>query len=145
MPEISVTFHARDIFAPIAGYLSLGKTCEELGIEVYDYQRLEWPLPKIEGNSLKGEVIYIDHFGNLITNISKHQFQNFIGNKGFSVKIKNIVLKNIAPHYLAVLPGEILAIWGSSEYLEIAQSMGSAKETLKANIGEKIEIKKETK
>ncbi len=145
LPEISVTFHARDVFAPIAGYLSLGKTCEELGIEVYDYQRLEWPLPKVEGNFLKGEVIYIDHFGNLITNISKHQFQNFIGNKGFSVKIKNIVLKNIAPHYLAVLPGEILAIWGSSEYLEIAQSMGSAKHKLKANIGEKIEIKKETK
>ena len=66
LPEISATFHARDVFAPIAGYLSLGKTCEELGIEVYDFQRLEWPLPKVENNSLKGEVIYIDHFGNCL-------------------------------------------------------------------------------
>ncbi|CAD7778844.1 MAG: hypothetical protein KIIPBIDF_01103 [Candidatus Methanoperedenaceae archaeon GB50] len=56
-----------------------------------------------------------------------------------------MVLKTIASHYLAVPPKEILAIWGSSEHLEIAQSMGSAKETLKANIGEKIEIKKEAK
>ena len=145
LPKISFTFHGRDVFAPIAGYLSLGKRCEEMGKKIYDFQRLEWPLPKVKDYVLKGEVIYIDHFGNLISNISRQKFQEFVKNYGFSIKIKNVVLKTIASHYLAVPPKEILAIWGSSEHLEIAQSMGSAKETLKANIGEKIEIKKGTK
>ena len=140
LPKISTTFHGRDIFAPIAAYLSLGVKPETLGKEINDYVRIDWPKPIKEVDCLKGEIIYIDRFGNLISNISRKIFDKYIGNKSFSIHFKNITLKQISSHYLSVSLGEILALWDSSDYLEIAQSLGNAKESLKANIGEKIEI-----
>jgi hypothetical protein len=140
LPNISTTFHGRDIFAPVAGYISLGRAAKGMGAKIKNYKRLKWPLAEVKSNKIIGKIIYIDRFGNLISNISKKQFDDFTENHLFTIKIKKIVLKSIAPSYLSVSAGEILAIWGSSGYLEIAQSMGSAKGELKANIGQSITI-----
>lgn len=141
LPNISQTFQGRDIFAPVAAHLSLGISPREMGIEITDYERGKWPFPKIKDHVLWGEIIYIDHFGNLITNIHRDMFKEFVKDSRFLITIKDIDLKDISPHYLAVSPGQILAVWGSSDYLEICQSMGSAKMVLDAKVGETIEIK----
>ncbi len=141
LPNVSQTFQGRDIFAPVAAYLSLDIPPEQMGIEITDYERGKWPFPKIKDHVLLGEIIYIDHFGNLITNIHKDVFKKFVKDSKFLITIKDIDLKDISPYYLAVPYGEILAIWGSSEYLEICQSMGSAKMALNVKVGETIRIK----
>ncbi|MCD6320436.1 MAG: SAM-dependent chlorinase/fluorinase, partial [Candidatus Desulfofervidaceae bacterium] len=138
--KVSNTFHGRDVFAPVAAHLTLGIPPEKLGIEIDDFKRLEWPLPQTEGNILKGEIIYIDHFGNLITNISQGVFQHFVNTQPFSIKIKEVTLNQVVSHYLAVPPGKFIAIWDSSGYLEIACSLGNAKEKLGVRVGEKIEV-----
>lgn len=141
LPNVSQTFHGRDIFAPVAAYLSLGILPKEMGTKITDYEKGKWPFPKIKDRVLLGKIIYIDHFGNLITNIHRGVFKKFVKDSRFLITIKDIDLKDISPHYLAVPRGEILAIWGSSEYLEICQSMGSAKMALNAKVGETIGIK----
>jgi len=140
LPQISSTFHGRDVFAPIAAHLSLGVSPETLGEEIFDYKRLDFPKPLKEKNSLKGEIIYIDHFGNLISNIRKEIFETFVRGNSFLIRIKNILLDQIVSYYQAVKPGKILALWDSSGYLEIAQFLGRADEALNVSIGEKIEI-----
>jgi len=142
LKKISATFHGRDVFAPIAAYLTLSIPPEKLGKEINDYNRLDWPLPQIENDTLKGTIIYIDRFGNLITNISQRLFQDFIKNSPFLIKIKGVTLNQIAPYYQAVPPGEIIAIWDSSDYLEIACSLGNAQEKLGVKVGEKVEVEK---
>ena len=142
LPNVSQTFQGRDIFAPVAAYLSLGVSPEEMGAEITDYERGSFPVPRLRDNILWGEIVYIDHFGNLITNIHREVFKKFVGSSKFLISIKDIYLKDISPHYLAVPNKEILAIWGSSNYLEICQSMGSAKMALGASVGDIIKIRR---
>lgn len=140
LEKVSTTFHGRDVFAPIAAHLTLGMPLEKLGVEIGDYKRFTWPLPQVEGDTLKGEVIYIDRFGNLITNISQKILRDFVGGRPFLIKIKGVRLTQIAPHYLAVSPGEIIAIWDSSDYLEIACSLENAQEKLGIEVGTEVEV-----
>ncbi|MBI4664754.1 MAG: SAM-dependent chlorinase/fluorinase [Verrucomicrobia bacterium] len=73
LPEVSRTFHGRDIFAPVAAHVSKGLSLEKLGRRLEDYQRLDFAEPRANDQLLTGEVIYVDRFGNAITNISaKH-------------------------------------------------------------------------
>src|SRR5262245_3251107 len=71
---VSATFHGRDILAPVAAHLSLGEDPRNLGLPLDDWVRLEIPSPIIKHDQLAGEVIFIDHFGNLITNIPGEAF-----------------------------------------------------------------------
>ncbi len=141
---ISHTFHGRDIFAPVAAHLAKGISPQEMGVKISDYLRLPWPHPKMKNGKLEGEVVYIDHFGNLITNISKEDYAIFLSKKSLQeeirVWIKGICLNRISSHYLAVSPGNLLALWDSSDYLEIACCMGNAKQKLMVQVGEPVVI-----
>src|SRR5262249_31773079 len=68
-PVVSATFHGRDILARVAAYLSLGISPAELGPPMTDWVQLAWPAPARRADGVRGEVIFVDHFGNLITNI----------------------------------------------------------------------------
>ncbi len=69
LPDVSKTFHGRDILAPVAAQLSLGLEPERLGVAVHEIETLDWLEPNRQGNRIDGAVRWIDHFGNLITNI----------------------------------------------------------------------------
>ncbi len=144
LPQISATFHGRDIFAPVAAHLAHGVSPNALGEEITDFVRLNWPYPESSGRRLRGEVVYIDRFGNLITNISKEDFAKFIKPFGqpasLRIHIKDITLDHISPFYLAERPGTILALWDSSDYLEIACCLGNAKERLGVGVGEIVVV-----
>lgn len=134
---VSNTFHARDIFAPVAAQLSKGISYQLFGKAIKDYKKIILPKPKVSINSIKGEVIYIDRFGNLFTNFSEDLKKKI---KNPTIKIRDKTIKSIKSSYAEAKPNKLLAIWGSSSFLEIAVNLGSAKNTLKANTGDKVEI-----
>jgi hypothetical protein len=133
---VSSTFHGRDIFAPAAAMLTLGKHPSELGDRISDPVTLYWPEPVIEGKIIRGEVLYIDRFGNLITNI-----EGELLNAGVDlVEIGGFKIVGLKTHYFEAERGELLALIGSSNYLEISVREGNAKGILKVNIGTPVKV-----
>ena len=152
LPEVSNTFHGRDIFAPVSAHIACGVKPEELGAEISEIKKLEIPKPVLVSNGvLSGEIIYIDHFGNIITNVDIEALKklksdtntNQIDIKGekFSIVVSNREIKKINKSYSDVKDGELIAIFGSSGFLEIAVNKDSAKRLLDVEKGDKIEIR----
>ena len=131
---ISSTFHGRDIFAPAAALLSLGKLPEELGPRIADPVTIEIPAPSLKRNLIIGEVIDIDSFGNLIINISRDILKE-IGT--VSIKGENMSLKK---KFSDVPPRFPVAYIGSMGYLEIAINQGQASKFFNAQISDKVEV-----
>lgn len=125
LPEVSATFHGRDVFAPAAAHISLGAPVEELGQEIFDPVLLELLTVKDMGNELHGSVIHIDRFGNLITNIKP---SNLRGRAISRVRIGELEVEGVKRSYCEAGCGEPLALWGSSSYLELAINRGKASE-----------------
>ncbi len=140
--EISNTFHGRDIFAPVAAYLSLGKQIEEFGNKINKIKTLPPEFkPKFDKDKIVGEIIYIDHFGNLITNIVREGFP--FEDSEVLVEVTGSQIKGISQTYSQLKPGELLALWGSSNHLEISVNLGSAQELVKIEKGKsKVIVKK---
>ena len=135
----SFTFHARDIFAPVAAYLSLGVEAGEFGQLTRHCYKLQMPAPVRTKNSLTGEIIRIDRFGNLITNISS----DFISDKRrIRIRFKNKTIGRLSRFYEEEKQGKLLALIGSTNFLELAVNRGSAQKLLKAKTGDKVKIEK---
>jgi S-adenosylmethionine hydrolase len=142
LQPVSQTFHGRDIFAPVAGWLSKGVAPSEFGPEISDYVRA--PLPQVERvgeNSLRGVVVKVDKFGNLLTNISESDVSG-ISAKGspVSILISGQTLAHIRHSYAEGGEDEAFAIIGSAGYLELAAKQGSAAEKLAASVGSPVGI-----
>ncbi len=134
LPEVSKTFHGRDIFAPAAAWLARGTDMLNFGDPIEDYSKIPLPKAKIVGESLlKGTVIHVDRFGNLITNISREDYQaareKMPGNQVKVLLAKQEII-GLKEYYAEGQKGDILALFGSSNLLEIAQNQGSAARTL---------------
>ena len=138
LPEISATFHGRDVFAPVAAHLSLGIAIRNFGPQAKDYVRLDWPNPRVGAGRIQGEVLYVDRFGNAITNIPK-KILDALREPGVFVGRKRVC--SLAPSYQSVPAGRALAVVGSSGFLEIAINGGNAAKTLKLKAGTCIEIR----
>ncbi len=144
LPAVSNTFHARDIFAPVAAYLAKGVEPNRFGDEITDYVRFAAPRPKpIDDRTLRGVVLKVDRFGNLITNITPQDapklfeatppaFKIALGTKG--------TVTRICRHYAEGTPGEAFGILGSMGFLEIAANRGSAYQLLGAGKGAEVNL-----
>lgn len=124
----STTFHGRDIFGPVAALLAAGRSPSDFGKEIHNIHRFEFPEVSKEQDHISGQVVYIDHFGNLITNISND-------NKIVSIEIigRKLAVKEF---YGQAKREEIVCLKGSSGYYEIASYKKSARELLGVSIGE---------
>ncbi len=140
-PQPSETFHGRDIFAPVAAHLSRGLAMEKVGPQIEDLIKIELPSPLVGPREIRGEVIHIDRFGNLITNISKEFFEKKIQNSLFELRIRERVLKSLSRSYADAPQGELLAHWGSWDHLELSVNQGSAQILLSATRGTKLTIR----
>ena len=127
--DISSTFHGRDIFAPTAAHLSRGLDIKEVGPDLSSPKLLNFNQPDVTDNKVIGEIIYQDSFGNLITNIPAK-----LVNGASQVVIGKHIIDTVANSYAEVCKGELLAIIGSSGYLEISVSQGSASNLMKDKI-----------
>ena len=150
-PAVSRTFHGRDIFAPLAAHLMRGIPVESLGPAVSDWLRIPFPLPQRcpGANRVEGEILHIDRFGNLITNIELEADSGQVTNvSGGSVVLSESATFTIGPRsvaglrrsYVEVEPGQLLAIAGSSGYLELAVRDGSAAAALGVRRGDSVQI-----
>jgi S-adenosylmethionine hydrolase len=143
LTPVSQTFHGRDVFAPVAGWLSKGIDPADFGPEITDYVRLQVPaVERIAGNSLRGTVLHVDKFGNLITNIGEQEAPELFAPTvpPVNILISGETITRISKSYAEGADGEYFAIVGSSGYLEIAANRASAAEKLSAGVGSPIGI-----
>lgn len=136
----SATFHGRDVFAPVAAALATGTAPEELGPPVQDMTALAFPETSRTGDVVRGEVVYIDHFGNLVTNVSRKELDGFSG-ASLSVTIRATHVRGVAASYSSAQPGQMVAVVNSWELLEVAVRDGSARERLRAGVGEPVIVR----
>lgn len=136
LPGVSATFHGRDIFAPTAAYLARGVDPARMGRRISPSKLVTLPgpapLPEASG-SWQGEILHIDHFGNLVTSfqISASQFR-------LAVLVGGQRIETVRHTFAEVDPGQLLIYRGSSGYLEVAMREGNAADELGVRIGDPV-------
>jgi S-adenosylmethionine hydrolase len=139
LQPLSQTFHGRDIFAPVAAHLSRGVPIGKLGRALKDFVRLDWPEPRKLGGGVLGEVVYVDRFGNGITNLEGGLLRGRVG--VCEVNAARRPRCPVEPFYQAVPPGSAVALVGSSGFLEIAVNGGSAEKAFGLKVGTRVLLK----
>ena len=131
LSDISSTFHGRDIFAPVAAHLSIGTPLNSMGIPLSNPVILNFIPPEIKDNRLTGRIRFIDHFGNIITNLDKASIEIFLDEKPIkAIRIGEVTLKNLYTSYGHAPDSEPIALIGSSGFLEISVNMARADEKI---------------
>ena len=129
-PAISRTFEGRDRFAPAAAWLAAGTSLAAFGPAVRDWTTIDVPAPRVDGDELLGEVLHVDRFGNLVTNIDRQTFQTFLGGHRAAIAVAGQAVPKLVETYSEGPHGAIAALFGSSDQLEIASPGGSAAQRL---------------
>jgi S-adenosylmethionine hydrolase len=143
LPQRSSTFHGKDIFAPAAAWLSKGIHIDKFGDAITDYVTIPLVEPVVSAqNTIEGEVVYIDHFGNVITNIHSRQIDEMINTKpGRTLKIilqgREVPLKN---SYSEAEDSGLYALINSFNYLEVFVNRGNAASEFGIQVGEKVGV-----
>lgn len=134
-------FPLTDIFAKAAAHLASGGKLLDIGIPTAEVEEKVNLQPVIESNVIKGSVIYIDSFQNVITNISKDLFSSIQQNRDFTLYFrKNESISQLSWHYNEVPEGEKLCLFGISNYLEIAINKGNASGLLGLHLGDIVRV-----
>ncbi len=139
---VSDTFHGRDVFAPLAGWLSLGTSPKRVGKEINDYVRLPSLRPEIsQSGDITGRVIHIDHFGNCVTNITQRELTDKLIAGGFRVTIQGQHVDELRRFFAEETSAkEVFCVWGSAGFLEIAVRNRSAADQLKIKRGDAVVV-----
>jgi S-adenosyl-L-methionine hydrolase (adenosine-forming) len=135
----SATFHGRDIFAPVAGYLSLGIAPEAFGDTISNWVELHWPAILKTATTIEGEIVYIDGFGNLFTNIRAHDLED-LSERRLRITVRDLSMLGLAGNYAAVESGNYVALINSWGLLEIAVYKDSAQRRTGAVVGDKVKV-----
>jgi S-adenosyl-L-methionine hydrolase (adenosine-forming) len=139
-PTISRTFEGRDRFAPAAAWLAGGLDLAALGGPVGSVHRLHMPKPLVSTSGIDGEVTRVDRFGNLITNIDRKTFDLMSGGEPVAVHVATHPVARVVSTYSDVAPGELCALFSSSDHLEIAARGTSAAIRLGVGRGAAVHI-----
>ena len=140
---VSHTFHGRDVFAPVAAYLGKMVDSHKFGDEIEDYVRFAAPRPKPAGeNRLRGVILKVDRFGNLITNITPQDAPALFAAKPspFKVVVGSKEITEIYTNYAEGEPGEVFGVLGSMGYLEIAANRAPAAQLTGAGKGTEVNL-----
>lgn len=134
-------FPLTDIFAKAAIYLAKGGKLSDIGHPITDIQQRTVIQPVIDKNTIRGRVIYVDSFQNVITNITKELFTEVQNNRAFTVHFRrNETINQLSWHYNEVPEGEKLCLFGISNHLEIAINKGNASGLLGLHIGDIVRV-----
>ncbi|MGZ3606099.1 MAG: SAM hydrolase/SAM-dependent halogenase family protein, partial [Thermodesulfobacteriota bacterium] len=140
LPEVSTTFHGRDIFAPVAAHLSLGVKPSAFGYKTKSLRELEIRRAIVENGKLSGEVLHIDTFGNLVSNIDGEKLFQFIRGYPFVIRVGSKDIRELKKSYWEGKKGEPIALIGSGGFLEISVREGNAQKMLKLKRGDPVQI-----
>jgi len=143
-PSPGPTFHGRDIFAPVVGWLSKGIPSGNFGEEITDYMKLNVPIPKKTQNGIDGHVVHIDRFGNVITNITFKEVRALLpegeGTVAVTVTVGTKEIKGLKRFYAEATPGEAGAIINSSGFLELFVYKQNARAALSVKRGDAVRL-----
>lgn len=137
LKHVSQTFHGRDVFAPVTAHLSRGVPIQNFGPALKDFVHLDGPQPRPTRAGIEGEVVYIDHFGNAITNVPKEM----LGSRRWEVCAGRKRLCPVREFYQAVLIGDAVALIGSCGLLEISINGSSAEKRFSLRVGSRISVR----
>jgi S-adenosylmethionine hydrolase len=138
---VSPTFHGRDIFAPTAGWLSKTLATEAFGEVITDHVRFAMPKAKAVGQTVKGVILRVDAFGNLMTNLTEEEIPIGVLDGGpIKMAVNGKQVLRFARTFASGNPGEPIAVVGSAGYIEIAVNRGNAARTLGANRGTEVTL-----
>ncbi len=157
LTDASSTFHGRDVFAPAAAYLACGEALDRLGKRVSERVSLPQPMLQLRDGWIEGEVLHIDHYGNIITSIGVLKWTgdaeitcvpafgsartpSRIAAETARCRVGEADIPGVARHYAQVEPGNLLALVGSSGFLEISVNRGSAAARLNVQLGEPVSL-----
>lgn len=142
LPNVSFVFHGRDIFSPVAAHLANGIALNELGSPFTDPVRLELPKPEKTSYGWRGEVIHIDHFGNISSNIRVEHLSEALQQKdNIIVRLNGIEIRGLVNTFGERPVGELIALLGSTGNLGIAVVNGNAAEPTGVKIGDEILVR----
>jgi S-adenosylmethionine hydrolase len=136
---VSHTFHGRDIFAPVAGHLTLGGDPRFLGPVVDDWVRLSRSEPRRDASRITGEVVVVDHFGNLITNIHRDRMADVPPMRRLIVG--PVEVGQWVRTYGEAAKGTLVALFSSEGYLEVALVQGNAAKRVGVAAGTEVEVR----
>jgi S-adenosylmethionine hydrolase len=142
LPTVSRTFEGRDRFAPAAAHLARGIALSSLGRRITDYQLIDFPRPVADGGELRGEVVRVDRFGNLITNIDHRLFTGFAAAaRSIAVEAGGQEIPRVVATYAEAPAGELCALFGSTDHLEVAINAGDASAALRLGRGAPVVVR----
>ena len=142
LKNVSNTFHGRDVFAPCAGWIASGIAHAKMGPRVLKPVHLDFPQPLLKETSLHGEIIHIDHFGNLTTNISAELIhETFPPSATINVQIGKHRIEGLVTGYYQMKDNQPGAIINSWNQLEIFYREDNARKKLKARVGQSVILK----
>jgi len=139
-PEPSITFQGRDIFAPVAAHLASGRLLDELGSTILEIQSMHWAMPISDDQGIQGWVVHVDGFGNCITNISRFEFEELKRGRLFKCYVGNAILDRSQNTYADTASGEMLVLFNSDDYLEVAINRGNASSMLDIKKGTSVNV-----
>jgi len=142
LSEISSTFHGRDIFAPVAAYLSLGVKPESFGPSIKSSREISFPHPAMKQGKLIGEIVHVDAFGNLVSNIDRKSLLQFSKGRPFVIKIEKRTMRGLKKGYWEGTKDELMALIGSGGFLEMSVREGNAQKALRARNGDRVVVRR---
>jgi len=140
LSKISSTFHGRDLFAPVAAHLSLGVRPTAFGYEIRSLKEIGFQKPVVKEGRLLGEILHIDAFGNVISNIDEARLSRFVQGCPFVIRAGRKSIPGLKEGYWEGKKGEPIALLGSGGFLEISVREGNAQKILKVKKGDPIWI-----
>jgi hypothetical protein len=142
-PTVSRTFEGRDRFAPAAAFLAKGIHLEAFGRPVADYHLIDLPAPEAADGLLRGRVVRVDRFGNIVTNLDRRSCEKLTGGQAtVQLTVRGQSIGRLVSTYADLAPGEIGALFGSTDHLECSASSASAAEQLGVVVGDAVELRR---
>jgi len=141
LPEVSHVFHGRDIFSPAAAHLARGISLGELGSPLSDPVLIDMPKPEKTAAGWRGQVVHIDHFGNIASNIrAEHLGDAHRQKSNLLVQINHVEINGMVDTFGERSPGELVALLGSTGNVIVSVVNGDAAERLQARVGDRFEV-----
>ncbi len=137
LPEISDVFHGRDVYAPVGAHLAAGVPLSQLGTPLDDPVRLTLPQPVVTPTGARGEIVFIDDFGNLHTNLLRHHLASW---DEVTVQLCGVEIAGLTRTFGQRPPGTLIALYGTEHDLNVAVVNGNAQRRLRAQVGDAVEI-----
>ena len=140
-PTVSRTFEGRDRFAPAGAWLAKGIQLAALGRTITDFHQLDLPRPRQDGDILRGEVVRIDRFGNVVTNLDRKACERITNGSGaLRLLVGGRTIARLVSTFTEINAGEIAALFGSTDHLECAAHAESAAAVLGVAVGDPVEL-----